>query len=166
MHRRIVAIHRRSTPRGERGATLVEVSIVLPLVLLLVFGILDGARYIAAKNAVNTASSEAARYGSSVGDGPSVKRYLECDEIRAEGIALAGGTGIEVSEITVEYDDGPSTSVTGSCPVGGPATVTPDEGDRIVVTVSQGWSAATPLVDRVFGPFTVSSVARRTILSP
>lgn len=152
---------------SEAGATLVEVSIVLPLVLLLIFTILDGSRYIAAKNAVNTVSHEAARYGSSVGTGAStLNRYLECDAIRSAGISLSGGVDVLPEHISVDYDTGPSSTVSGSCPVGGPASTTPSEGDRIIVTVSRSWSAATPLVDRIFGPFVVTSVARRTILSP
>jgi hypothetical protein len=151
----------------DREATLVETAIVLPLVLLLVFGILDGARYVAAKNAVQTASHEAARYGSSVGDNDDGdKRYADCDGMRAEGIALSGGPKLDASHFSIIYDSGPgSSALTGDCS-GSDSTASVSEGDRVVVTVSQSRAASTPLVNSVFGPFTVPSTAKRTILSP
>ena len=139
--------------RRERGATLVETAIVLPLILL--------------KNAIHTASHEAARYGSSVGiNSDGDKRYTDCDGMRTEGIALSGGTDLTPSNFAIAFDDGPSGSpLSGHCN-GSDSTATVSEGDRVVVTVTKNWSAVTPLVNRVFGPFTVSSTARRTILSP
>ncbi len=151
---------------AESGSTLVETAIVLPLVLLLMFGILDTARYIAAQNTVNTVSHEAARYGSSVGVAPSGKqRFVDCDGIRAAGIALSHGT-ITAAQISVDYDEGPDTTVNGKCDAGQSATRTIQEGDRIVIVVTVDWKAVNPLVDAFFGSLTITSVAHRTILSP
>ena len=151
---------------SEFGATLVETAIVLIMMLLVVFGIIDGARYIATRNTVNTASHEAARYGSSVGVAASgQQRFVDCDGIRAAGIALSNGA-ITAAQIDVNYDEGPNSTPNGKCDAGQSATRTVREGDRIVITVTDEWRALTPLVEPFFGPFTVTSVVHRTILSP
>lgn len=51
----------------SRGATLVELALILPLFMLPIMGTIDMGRYMAATASVNTAAREAARYGSSVG---------------------------------------------------------------------------------------------------
>ncbi len=147
--------------------TLVEAAITLPVVLLLMFGAIDAARYIATQNAVNTVAHEAARYGSSIGTGPSGdNRYVECDAIRTAGIGLAAGISLVPSDITVEYDGGPATVVTATCPVGGPgpASSSISDGDRVVVTVAGNFDALSPWLKTLDG--SVTAVSRRTILSP
>ena len=47
-----------------RGQALVEFALVLPVFLLIVFGIIDIGRYVYINNAFNQAAREAARYGS------------------------------------------------------------------------------------------------------
>jgi len=51
-------------PRGSRGQALVEFSLVFPLVLLLIFGLIDLGRLVYAQNALSEAAREGARYGS------------------------------------------------------------------------------------------------------
>lgn len=53
-------------PGGERsrGQALVEFSLVFPLMLLLVFGLIDLGRLVYANNALSQAAREGARYGS------------------------------------------------------------------------------------------------------
>ena len=55
-----------SAPRRERGRgqSLVEFSLVFPLLLLLVFGLIDLGRLVYASNALSEAAREGARYGS------------------------------------------------------------------------------------------------------
>jgi hypothetical protein len=53
---------------GERGAALVETAIVLPLLLLLVFGIWTTARAWNVHNVLDHASREAARIGATTGE--------------------------------------------------------------------------------------------------
>lgn len=50
--------------RRQLGQSLVEFALVLPLFLLIVFGIVDAGRYVYITNAFNQAAREAARYGS------------------------------------------------------------------------------------------------------
>ena len=51
----------RSRPRGQ---ALVEFALVFPIFLLLLFGLIDVARYVYLNNAFNEAAREAARFGS------------------------------------------------------------------------------------------------------
>jgi Flp pilus assembly protein TadG len=152
---------------SSRGAVLVEASLILPLVLLLVFGILDGARYIAAQNEIKTISHEAARYGSSVGvAGSGKQRFVDCDGIRTAGMAISNLELADLTVFEVDYDNGPMTSPNGKCEAGQSASRTVKEGDRVVITVSDDWTAVTPFLSSLMGTRTITSVAHRTILSP
>jgi len=57
---RRLSTHRRSSP----GQALVEFALVLPIFLLLLFGLIDVGRLVYVSNAFNQAAREAARYGS------------------------------------------------------------------------------------------------------
>lgn len=48
----------------HRGQALVEFALVFPIFLLLLFGLIDVARYVYLNNAFNEAAREAARFGS------------------------------------------------------------------------------------------------------
>jgi Flp pilus assembly protein TadG len=48
----------------RRGQALVEFALVLPIFLILLFGIIDFGRYVYAANALNNGVREGARYGS------------------------------------------------------------------------------------------------------
>jgi len=52
------------TGRADRGQALVEFALVFPIFLLLLFGLIDVARFVYLNNAFNEAAREAARYGS------------------------------------------------------------------------------------------------------
>jgi Flp pilus assembly protein TadG len=57
-HRRVLG------RRSHRGQALLEFALVLPVFLLIVFGIIDIGRYVYLTNAFNEAAREGARYGS------------------------------------------------------------------------------------------------------
>jgi Flp pilus assembly protein TadG len=52
--------------RGERGAALIEAALVVPLLLLLTFGIWTTARAWQVNNSLQHAAREAARFGATV----------------------------------------------------------------------------------------------------
>lgn len=152
----------------ERGATVVEFAIVLPLFLILVFGIVDFGRYYSAVSSVNTASRESARYGSSVGDSVNgTPRYTDCSEIIAAGTGFGITHGIAASDYTITYDHGTNGSQFSTCSPGSTATNTGDfeDSDRIVVTVETEFEFITPIVGSMFGTVSVDSTDRRTLLS-
>ena len=155
--------------RGSRGATLVEFALVFPLFILLIMGTIDMGRYMAATASVNTAAREAARYGSSVGlnNGGTVARYLDCDGIVAAGVGYGAAVDFQSTDFAISFDDGPAASnLVASCVSGSvdnPADV--ESGDRVVVTVTRPFSMLSPIVGSFFGPITITSVDRRTLLS-
>ena len=153
--------------RESTGATLVEFAIVLPLFMLLIMGTIDMGRYMAATASVNTAAREAARYGSSVGENAGGdKHYLDCDGIVAEGIGYGAGADFQASNFAITFDSGPGTGPDASCvsgTVNNPGNI--ETGDRVVVTVSKPFTMVSPMIGAFFGSITITSVARRTLLS-
>jgi TadE-like protein len=55
---------RSGIPTAYPGQALVEFALVFPIFLLLLFGLIDVARFVYLNNAFNEAAREAARYGS------------------------------------------------------------------------------------------------------
>ena len=156
---------RRFFSDDERGATLVEFALIMPLLLLLIFGIAEFGRFIAVATEVETASRDAARYGSAVG--PSVNgipRYTDCDEIRNAARQLAILVTLADTDIDISYDEGPGTAVIATCPAGTPpASEDFDSGDRIAVTVTATFQTQIPIIGDLLGPVTLTSTDRRTI---
>lgn len=155
----------RSRRRGESGAAAVEFALVLPVLLLLLFGIIEFGRLMTTYSTVRLASRESARYGSAVGQSSSgVPRYADCSGIRAAAKDVAVLPGLTDGDIHVGYDGGPGTSEGFTCPVGG--SIDPNSvvsGTRIIVTVTHEFDAATPLVGDLLDGKTVTSTTRRTI---
>ena len=56
-------------PRKSKAQALVEFAIVLPLLMLLLYGLLEAGRLLFLYSNVVTASRQAARYGSATGQG-------------------------------------------------------------------------------------------------
>jgi len=70
----------RNSAESENGATMVECAIVLPLFLLLVFGILEFSRYTATRSLIEAAEQQAGEYGATLqGDclTPARDRFFE-----------------------------------------------------------------------------------------
>jgi Flp pilus assembly protein TadG len=137
-----------SARRSERGAAVVEFALASPMVLALVFGVIDGARIFMADQDVATASREGVRYAL------SGSQYQDCAGIRQAATRLATRSNVTAADITIQYDHGPGTAPFASCP-----TPTLAAGDRIVVTVTR-------TVDPVFPAFhtaTRSATERRTV---
>lgn len=153
---------------AERGSNLVGFALLLPLLLLLIFGIVEFGRLLSARETVNQAARNAARFGSANATTVNgVAQYVDCVLIRQAGTDTGGVVAVLPADITVEYDSGPGTGVDATCPEGGPG---PDQalianGDRIVVTVSSDLDLITPLVGRLWsgGKVTLSSTDRRAI---
>ncbi len=151
--------------RDDRGATLVEFALIMPLLLLIIFGIAEFGRFIAIATEVETASRDAARYGSAVGTSVNgVPRYTDCAEIREAARSLALLVALPDSAIDISYDEGPGTGVITTCPVGSsPSEDLFASGDRIVVTVNATFQTQIPIISDLLGPVSLSSTDRRTL---
>ncbi|MBN2048297.1 MAG: thrombospondin type 3 repeat-containing protein, partial [Anaerolineaceae bacterium] len=119
-----------------RGQALLEFALVLPLFLLLLYGIVEFGRLLTAVITINTASREAVRYGSAMGQsGAGVPYYQDCTGI--QNAAHRQGLFASINTITIEYDEGPDDAdVPLTCPPN-PSDV--HSGDRITVTVDGGY---------------------------
>ena len=94
--------------RGERGAALVEFAIVLPLLLTIIFGVVDFARAFYTQNNLTSAVREGARWASVQGPGTLtvsgvqniVKQFANNTTNTA---AKFGGPAVTDPEITVTF---------------------------------------------------------------
>jgi len=154
--------------RGKAQA-IVEFAIALPILLLLLYGILETGRLLFIYSSVVTASRQAARYGSATGEGVNnaVPRYQDCEGMRDAANAAAYISTLDDSEIDIQYDGGPGTSQTDYCFGTVDTSLTTgilsDNKHRIVVTVNEQFD---PMVPGIV-PFlsrTISATSSRTVL--
>jgi Flp pilus assembly protein TadG len=96
----VSTFHRRANRRRSRGQGLVEFALVLPLILLLIFGILDLGRAVFTYNTV----SQAARSG-----GRKAMVDQNRSDVRAAAIAAATTLGLTSTNVAVCFKD-PNTA--------------------------------------------------------
>jgi Flp pilus assembly protein TadG len=82
--------------RNRRGNAVIEFALVLPLLLLIVFGITEFGRAIMTTNILHTAAREGARLAavSDMGDTLSVQTRV---------VTVMQAAGVDVKSITVDY---------------------------------------------------------------
>ncbi len=91
--------------KREGGQGMVEFALVLPIVLLLMYGMVEFGRLMFFYSAASTASREAVRYGSSTGDnGSGTPRYLDCDGIRNAALTIGKYANVIESAVAISYD--------------------------------------------------------------
>lgn len=155
-----MSIFRRSRGR-TRGQALVEFSLVFPIFMLVVFGIIDVGRYVYVTNAFNQAAREAARYGSveqwQYGCPSSVgtQNRLTCTQQVASDRMAAAPAYFTVSATCTT--DGTTSVSAASCRAGYLL--------KVVVTTptspaSQAFHLFTPVISNIIGPIVVTGVAQ------
>jgi Flp pilus assembly protein TadG len=143
----------------------VEFALVIVILFVVMLAIVELGRMLAMHVGAIAASREGARYGAAVGDVSGTQRYLHCDGIRAAARATVSAlVTLADGDIVISYDDGPgdATPLAACPPTRTPADV--DSLDRIVVQVTVTYQPITPMLQAVFGPITVTSLDRRTIV--
>ncbi len=146
---------------GQRDAAqgVVEFALVLPVFLLLIYGVIEFGRLLFFYSAITSSSREAARYGAAVGqNGGGIPYYRDCTGIIAAAKRVGSIAGIQDGDVTIQYDGGPFTSPYASCS----STATVDLGDRIVVKVQTNFQPILPLVN--LPPIPINSTTARTII--
>jgi len=137
MAKRVVGARRRglSIPRGQ---SLVELALALPVILLILFGIIEFGRAFLIYSEVSNAAREGARLGM----------------VRPEDIAAI----VEAarSKVTVIPADQMAITVT--------YNMEPIFGDLVVVTTTYNLAMVTPLIADFVGPLQIEMVAARTIM--
>jgi Flp pilus assembly protein TadG len=154
----------------SRGQAIVEFAIALPVLLLLLYGIIEAGRLVFLYSTVINASRQAVRYGATTGLGNGTgnvnePRYQDCDGIRTAAKAAAYLGPFLDSDITIKYDTGPSTTQNTFCSSGSQTDNTfrpTGNTNRLEVTVQKQF---TPLVQLIpFTPRTIKATSARTVL--
>src|ERR1041385_5716136 len=103
-------------PKKNIAQAMVEFAIVLPLLLLLLYGLLEAGRLLFIYSTIVTASRQAVRYGSATGQGISstVPRYDDCNGIRLAAQKVDFLNAFDDSDIQIYHDDGPDPANPGS----------------------------------------------------
>lgn len=147
---------------GEKAQGMVEFALVLPILLLIIFGIIGFGHLFFAYTTTVNASREAARFGSAVGvTSNGIPVFQDCNAIINHAVNMGSFAGVSSSTVTIKYDQGDPATEYGSCL---PNAVGPDVplGNRIVVRINVPYTPIVPLVP--IPPFNLQAETRRTIV--
>ena len=152
-------------PKKSKAQAMVEFAIVLPILLLVVYGLIEVGRLIFIVASVNNASRQAVRYGSTSGVGSNgVPRYQDCAGIRAAAQNSDFLNVFNDADIEITYDNPDGViSYDSTCDGATDTSVTPSTGDRVNVRIDANFNAILPN----FLPFLtrpVVSESARTLL--
>jgi Flp pilus assembly protein TadG len=152
--------NQRSINQRQAAQAMIEFALVFPILLLLIYGIIEFGRMIFIYSAVTTASREASRYGSAAGEGTGgTPRYLDIDgmELAARRSLIA----IEVpdDDIDITYDCGPAT-----LPSSEFQDCTATQAARVLTSVSAQYAPIFNTVLFEINPMTISAASSRTIM--
>lgn len=146
----------------QYGQAMVEFALTLPIFLLAVIGVIELSRFFLVYSSVYTASREAARFGSSVGE-DGILHYLDCDGIKKVAVDMGSFGGVndaDPNKIDIYYESSPGV-IRGNC-----GDFIKDNiilGDRLVVDISVEYKPL--LVDLVLPDgIMVSAKNGRTIM--
>ena len=145
-------------PKKNKAQAMVEFAIVLPILLLLLYGILEAGRLLFIYSTIVTASRQAVRYGSATGEGTTsnVPRYQDCAGIRQAAQRVDYLNAFDNDDIVIYYDTGPGGSLQPYCG-GDPVGSLPPSDDsfdpttnnnRLVVKIDGDYN---PIVPRIVG---------------
>lgn len=106
---------------------MIEFALIAPLLLLVIFAIIEMGWIGFSYSQINNAMREAGRFASVVGFG-AISQSKDCAGIRKRLVDMAGWTGIRATDIQIYYDDGRpielagDTAKVGDCPNSGSFT--------------------------------------------
>ncbi len=157
-------MHQAHDPASRRsgGQALVEFALVFPLMMLLVFGVLDAGRAILAYNTVASVARDAARVAIVNQAQAGGSGSQACDTTNslawAAGCAVYSAHGtipISTANVTVAYMDPTDTT---SCLQATGYTIS--NGCLAEVTVTAPFSPLTPVIAQLIGTLTLSSTSK------
>ena len=122
----------------SKAQTMVEFALVLPILMLIVFGLLEVGRLVFVYVSIASASREAVRYGSATGVNnttQNINKYRDCAGIRAAAQNVDFLNSFTDNDILIEYYHANSTTRFSTCPVGGLGPAVISNGDRIYVHI-------------------------------
>jgi Flp pilus assembly protein TadG len=150
----------------EHGATIVEFAFLLPILIILIFGIVEFGRLGFAFTEVWSAAREGARYATTVGDanGDGVPNFVDCDGIRDAARDKLAMSSLDDGQILVDYSDAGGTLLA-NCQ-GGPdpqAAGTISTGTQIKVTTVGTFDAIVPVIAVFLDGIVLDSSQVRTV---
>ena len=147
----------------EFAQGFVEFALAIPILLLVVYGLLETGRLVFIYSSTVTAARQAVRYGAVTGvnDG-GFPRYQDCAGIRAAARNVGFINKFPDSGFNIVIDGGPGTSVEASCNGIDYLPYQAQNDDRLVVSVSTTFTPILPFVP--LKPMTIESSSARTIL--
>jgi Flp pilus assembly protein TadG len=150
--------------RGQRGQSLVEFSMVIPIIVLLVVAFVEIGRAVFAYNTI----ANAARQGARVAAVNQLPDVTDCDETRPVedpyephwsiigcALATAAPLGITATNVVVSYAPPPDTSLT--------CSPTLHVGCIAAITVTYDYTVSTPFVNWIIRPFTMSQTSEMPV---
>jgi len=156
----------------QQGQGIVEFALVLPVVLMVVFGVIEVGFLLFTYSSVNSAAREGARYGIAIGDVSGGQRYYDCSGIVNAALGIGRFAGMKSGDISVYYDNGPDegdgtyaqkyASCSDLASYNGNDSIR--FGDRIVVTATHEYRPLVSYIGLNITPFTMTSVSSRTIV--
>jgi len=151
---------RRQRRSGERAQGLVEFALVLPVFLLILFGIFDAGRLIVTYNALANSARAGARVAI-VNQSPAGTTTCDTTSPTAwpQGCAIASGTGaaVDAADVAITYRDPFDAAACDPDPSDG---ITLKIGCVAVVEVSGHFDALTPIIGQILGPIDLSSTTK------
>ena len=172
---------RRSCRGAERGQSMAEFALILPIVVLLLIAVFDIGRGVYAYTSISNAARTGARIAAVNQLYPSETDTM-CAEnmpvedlsagatpswsVRACAASAATSLGLRPTDVTVSYAAPSGSTLT--CPAG-PAPAAPSAntpfhvGCIAIVTVSYTWAPITPLIGNFVGPITMTSTSQMPV---
>src|SRR5438067_12196207 len=102
--------------RCDRGTQLAELALVLPLMLFISLGIIEGSSFIRVHQIINNAAREGARLSSLPENAPSNQVPDPTPQIKDAVIAYAQNNGITLSQADVMIDQNKLITTSGGTP--------------------------------------------------
>lgn len=163
-----------SVKRLQAAQGIVEFALVLPILLLIIFGIFAFGHLFFSYTSVVSASREAARWGAAAGVSETMRpRYSDCDSIRAAAVRVGSFAGVAAVDspdentpgIEVTFDHGPNDPDPpfDDCSDGLGAAVV-GYGDRINVRVTVQYRPIVPTSLLNIPTFPLTATTSRTII--
>lgn len=134
--------------RGDRGAAAVELALVMPILILILFGIINFGALLAQQISISNIAREAAR--NAVVNGPN----SACGQIEADARTGAATIGMAATVPTITIDP--------ACPSGPTPCAGSLPGQDVTVTVERagGWLVPFPLFNAPAPTLTAQGVMR------
>ena len=151
MSRPISVPDARSVRRHDRGQSLVEFALILPILVLLLMGVFDFGRAIYAFNTVSNAAREGAR--TAIVDQSSVAGVPAAATEAANHATALGLDPSDLANVDVQY----------LMPDLTPGCLSLDIGCVAQVRVQYKFVPITPIIGNILGPITVSSTTQMPI---